>query len=205
MPPITLRPAPRQRPAVLAIGSSTGGPHALLSLFQALGKAIDVPILLTQHMPPAFLAQLASQIERAGGPTCGEAADGERLRNGHVHLAPGDAHMTLAGSPGEAVITLAHTPPENFVRPAVDPMLCSAAETFGGRVLAVILTGMGQDGLVGARCVTDRGGAVIAQDQASSIVWGMPGAVARAGLCHAVLPLADIAPKLVQTLRELRP
>ena len=194
---LRLRPAPQQPPAVLAIGSSTGGPSALLALFQALGDRVSVPILLTQHMPPLFTAQLAGQIGRLGGATCAEAVHGEALRPGHVHMAPGNRHLTVAKRDGAVQVALTDDPPENFCRPAVDPMLRSLATAFPGRVLVLMLTGMGQDGLLGAQQIVAGGGAVIAQDEASSVVWGMPGAVARAGLCHAVLPLGELAPKLL--------
>jgi two-component system chemotaxis response regulator CheB len=192
-----LRPAPVQRPTVLGIGSSTGGPAALLTLFQALGNRVAVPILLTQHMPASFTPQLAEHIHRLGGATCAEAVHGETLRPGHVHLAPGNRHLTLVGREGGVTIALTDDPPENFCRPAVDPMLRTLSAAYPGRVLTLMLTGMGQDGLRGAEQVVADGGSVIAQDEASSIVWGMPGAVARAGLCHAVLPLKELTPKLL--------
>jgi two-component system, chemotaxis family, protein-glutamate methylesterase/glutaminase len=195
---LRLRPVPQQRPAVLGIGSSTGGPAALLTLFQALGDRIVVPILLTQHMPAAFTPQLAEHINRLGGATCAEAVHGEPLRPGHVHLAPGNRHLTVVGREGGLTIALTDDPPENFCRPSVDPMLRSLSAAYPGRVLALMLTGMGQDGLRGAERIVGDGGSVIAQDEATSIVWGMPGAVARAGLCQAVLPLNELAPKLLQ-------
>ena len=195
---VRLRAASQQRPAVLGVASSTGGPAALLTLFQALGDRVAVPILLTQHMPASFTPQLADHIHRLGGATCAEAVHGEPLRPGHVHLAPGNRHLTVVGREGNATIALTDDPPENFCRPAADPMLRSLATTFSGRVLSLVLTGMGQDGLRGAEQVVAAGGGVIAQDEASSIVWGMPGAVARAGLCQAVLPLNEIASKLLQ-------
>jgi len=195
---LILRPAPQRQPAVLAIGSSTGGPAALLSLFRALGDRVAVPILLTQHMPAPFTPQLAERIARLGGPTCAEAIHGEALRPGHVHLAPGNHHLTVVRREDGVAIALTDDVPENFCRPAVDPMLRSLSVAFPGRVLALMLTGMGQDGLCGAEQVVGDGGSVIAQDEASSVVWGMPGAVARAGLCHAVLPLNELAPKLLQ-------
>jgi two-component system chemotaxis response regulator CheB len=195
---IQLRPAPAQRPTVLGIGSSTGGPAALLTLFQALGDRVTVPILLTQHMPASFTPQLAEHIHRLGGVTCAEAVHGEPLRPGHVHLAPGNRHMTVVGREANGTIALTDDPPENFCRPAVDPMLRGLSAAFPGRVLTLILTGMGQDGLRGAERVVADGGSVIAQDEATSIVWGMPGAVARAGLCQAVLPLNELAPKVLQ-------
>jgi two-component system chemotaxis response regulator CheB len=170
----------------------------LLTLFQALGDRVTVPILLTQHMPASFTPQLAEHIHRLGGVTCAEAVHGEPLRPGHVHLAPGNRHMTVVGREANGTIALTDDPPENFCRPAVDPMLRGLSAAFPGRVLTLILTGMGQDGLRGAERVVADGGSVIAQDEATSIVWGMPGAVARAGLCQAVLPLNELAPKVLQ-------
>lgn len=193
-----LRAASLQRPAILAIGSSTGGPAALLSLFRALGKQIAVPIVLTQHMPASFTAQLAEHIQHLGGPTCAEGVHGEPLRPAHVHLAPGNHHMLVVERDGTGMVALTDKPPENFCRPAVDPMLRSVSATYPGRVLTVILTGMGQDGLLGSKQIVAAGGTVMAQDEASSVVWGMPGAVARAGLCHAVLPLTELAGQIVK-------
>lgn len=190
---VTLRRQPAQRPDVLAVGSSTGGPAALLALFQTLGPKIRVPIVVVQHMPPAFTAQLANHINRLGGCTCAEAVHGEPLRAGHIHLAPGDRHLKVTSHNGRPHAVLTDDPPENFCRPAVDPMLSSLPAVFSGRVLIAMLTGMGQDGLVGSQQVVAAGGGVIAQDEASSVVWGMPGAVAKAELCHAVLPLSALA------------
>jgi two-component system chemotaxis response regulator CheB len=197
-PALRLLPAPQRRPAVLGVGSSTGGPAALLTLFQALGDRIAVPVVLTQHMPAAFTPQLAEHINRLGGATCAEAVHGEPLRAGHVHLAPGNRHLTVVGREGNLSIALTDDPPENFCRPSVDPMLRSLSAACPGRVLALMLTGMGQDGLRGAERVVSDGGSVIAQDEATSIVWGMPGAVARAGLCQAVLPLNELAPRVLR-------
>jgi two-component system, chemotaxis family, protein-glutamate methylesterase/glutaminase len=196
-----LRPAPALAPRLLAIGSSTGGPQALFTLVQGLGRSIKVPIVLTQHMPPTFTPILAEHLTRLGGPPCAEAKDGEALQPGRIYLAPGDRHLLINGTPGAMRARLTTDPPENYCRPAVDPMLRSAAAACGGRVLVAMLTGMGHDGLAGSRVVVDGGGAVVAQDEASSVVWGMPGAVAQAGLCHAILPLPRIATKLLELLR----
>ena len=193
-----LRASSSQRPAILAIGSSTGGPAALLSLFQALGNRVAVPIVLTQHVPASFTAQLAGHIQRLGGATCAEGVHGELLRSGHVHLAPGNHHMTIVRRHESVVVALTDDPPENFCRPAVDPMLRSVSAAYPGRVLTVMLTGMGQDGLAGSERVVADGGTVMAQDEASSVVWGMPGAVTRAGLCHAVLPVAELAVQILK-------
>ncbi len=194
---ILTRAAPTLPPRVLAIGSSTGGPQALLSVIPALGRKFPLPILLTQHMPAAFTAMLAEHINRLGGPTCAEAVDGEVLRPGHVHLAPGGRHMVVSGSGASLTVRLNDDPPENFCRPAVDPLLRSLAVATGDRTLAVILTGMGTDGLRGGEKLIAASGGMIAQDEASSVVWGMPGAVTQAGLCFAVLPLKEIAGKIL--------
>ena len=190
--------------ALLAVGSSTGGPQALFTLVQGLGKTLSVPVVLTQHMPATFTPILAEHIAKLGGMPCAEAKDGEPLQAGRIDLAPGDRHMLVSGARGSLTARLTTDPPENFCRPSVDPMLRSAAAACDGRVLVAMLTGMGQDGLAGTRCVVDAGGSAVAQDEATSVVWGMPGAVAQAGLCHAVLPLPRIAPKLIELLRMAR-
>lgn len=193
MPPALRRGGVSLPPAVVAIGASTGGPQALFTLFSGLGRKVPVPVLVTQHMPAAFTAILAQHLDRIGGPPCTEAKDGETPLPGRAYLAPGDTHLTVAQEGGGIRLRLSKAPPENFCRPAVDPMLRSAALAYGGRVLVVMLTGMGQDGLKGAEAVVAAGGRVIAQDEASSVVWGMPGAVAQAGLAAAVLPLSELA------------
>ncbi len=193
--PVTLRrPTAILTPKVLAIGSSTGGPQALFSLFKSLGDRSTVPILITQHMPATFTAILAEHLARASGMKCAEAIDGEPLRGRQIYVAPGGFHMIVEAKDSENLVRLTTTPPESFCRPAVDPMLRSIAEIFGALALVIILTGMGHDGLQGCKAVTAAGGTVIAQDEATSVVWGMPGAVATAGLCRAVLPIAEIGP-----------
>ena len=190
--PTLRRAAPRQAPALLAIGCSTGGPQALFSLLPALGARLPVPVVVTQHMPPTFTRLLAGHLDRLGALPCTEAEDGAALRPGHLYLAPGERHLLVEGAPGRLSARLSDGPAENFCRPAVDPMLRSAAAACGGRVLVLMLTGMGQDGLAGTRAVTEAGGTALAQDEASSVVWGMPGAVAQAGLCRDVLPLSAL-------------
>ena len=194
---IALRAAPRERPLLLALGSSTGGPNALFTVVQALSSRLPVPVVLTQHMPATFTPILAEHIDRLGVLSCAEAQDGMRLKPGHIALAPGDRHLIVHREGGVFGVRLSDAPPENFCRPSVDPMLRSAAACANGRVLVVMLTGMGHDGLAGTRAVVDQGGAALAQDEATSVVWGMPGAVARAGLAHAVLPLPQIGPKIL--------
>jgi two-component system chemotaxis response regulator CheB len=203
-PALRLRPAAIVSPRLLAIGSSTGGPQALFTLVQGLGKTLNVPVVLTQHMPPTFTAILAEHISKLGGMHCVEAKNGETLNAGHIYIAPGDRHLMVDGGRAGLQARLTTDPPENFCRPSVDPMLRSAAVACDGRVLVAMLTGMGQDGLAGTRRIIDAGGSAVAQDEATSVVWGMPGAVAQAGLCHAVLPLPRIAPKLLEMLRMPR-
>ncbi len=203
--PLRLRPPPSRPARLLAIGSSTGGPQALFTLVQALGKDIRLPVVITQHMPAAFTAILAEHIGRLGFMPCAEAREGERLAPGRIYLAPGDRHLLLRQAGGGLEARLSSDPPENFCRPAVDPMLRSAAAALDGRVLVVMLTGMGHDGLAGTRAVVEGGGGAIAQDEATSVVWGMPGAVAEAGLCHAVLPLPRIGPAVIEQLRGATP
>ena len=198
------RPAPLTPPRLLAIGSSTGGPQALFTLVQGLGRQIGVPVILTQHMPPTFTPILADHINRLGGLPCAEAKDGEMLTNGRIYLAPGDKHLVVEGRTGAMRARLTNDPPENFCRPSVDPMLRSACAAVEGRVLIAMLTGMGHDGLAGTRQLVEAGGCAIAQDEATSIVWGMPGAIAQAGLCHAILPLPAIAGKLRDILKAPR-
>lgn len=190
-----LRAPPAHPPRLVAIGSSTGGPQALLRVVGALGAGFPLPLLIVQHMPPAFTTMLASHLNRLGALPCVEATDGAAVEPGRILLAPGNRHMVAERTRTGLVVRLTDGPPENFCRPAVDPLLRSLAAS-EARTLAAILTGMGSDGLAGARTLVDSGGGVIAQDEASSVVWGMPGAVAKAGLCHAVLPLDGIAPWL---------
>jgi two-component system chemotaxis response regulator CheB len=192
---IVLRQASREVPQAIAIGSSTGGPQALFRMLGALKGVLRQPVFLTQHMPATFTTILAEHVARASGYPSAEGVDGEPVRGGHIYVAPGEFHMVVeVKDRDEKVIRLTKAPPENFCRPSVDPMLRSLAAVYGSRVLTLILTGMGHDGLEGGRAVIAAGGTLIAQDEATSIVWGMPGAVATAGLCSAVLPLDEIAP-----------
>jgi two-component system, chemotaxis family, protein-glutamate methylesterase/glutaminase len=193
---IALRAASTRRPELIAIGSSTGGPQALVELFSQLGPDVAQPILVTQHMPATFTVILAAHLARVSGRPCAEAEDGAPVQPGHIHVAPGGFHMLVEYKEGRRTLRLWDGPPENFCKPAVDPMLSSVVAAVGGAVLAVILTGMGNDGLKGCVKVAEAGGTVIAQDEESSVVWGMPGAVANAGLCSAVLPIGDIAARI---------
>jgi two-component system, chemotaxis family, protein-glutamate methylesterase/glutaminase len=194
-----------RRPALLAIGSSTGGPQALITFVAALGRDVPVPVVVTQHMPATFTAMLAQHLHRLGVLACAEARDGEALSPGRLYVAPGNRHLLVEGRTHILRARLSDAPAENFCRPSVDPMLRSAAAACGGRVLVVMLTGMGQDGLAGTRAVIEAGGVALAQDAASSVVWGMPGAIAQAGLAHRVLPLAQLAPATLALLHGRPP
>ncbi len=189
---ISLRPMPHLKPEIIAIGSSTGGPQALFEVVKAMGTALPQPVVITQHMPPSFTTILATHINRQSGVECVEATDGEVLRAGKYYVAPGDFHMLIVKKPEGPTVHLVKDPPENYCRPSVDPMLRSLVGVYGGRILVVILTGMGQDGKTGAEAIVAAGGAVVAQDEATSVVWGMPGAVAMAGLCSAIAPVNEI-------------
>jgi two-component system chemotaxis response regulator CheB len=190
--PIVLRKPAILAPKVVAIGSSTGGPQALFKLFEDLDGKVRQPIVITQHMPATFTTILAQHLDRMDGVSCQEATDGMPLAEGQVYLAPGDYHMLVEPAAGGHVLRLNQAAPENFCRPAVDPLFRSLAAAFGDRVLAVVLTGMGHDGLQGGQHLVEHGATVIAQDEASSVVWGMPGAVATGGLCSAVLPIGEL-------------
>ncbi|RBY92204.1 chemotaxis response regulator protein-glutamate methylesterase [Blastococcus sp. TBT05-19] len=192
--PAAPRTGPGKKPAVLVIGSSTGGPEALARVIPALPANLPVPILLTQHMPPVFTRQFAQRLDRLSALRVVEAVDGTPLVPGTVHLAPGDHHLVVRANARSAFTTsLNQNPPENFCRPAVDPLFRSAVAAYDGAVLGVVLTGMGADGRNGCGEIRNAGGTVIVQDQSTSVVWGMPGAVAQAGYADEVLPLDRIA------------
>lgn len=186
--------------SLIAIGSSTGGPEALRKVISGLAAHARTPIVISQHMPKVFTAILAEHISKTGLPAK-EAEDGEVLLAGRVYVAPGEHHLTVIGEPGAFRARLDQSPPVNFCRPAVDPLFESCAKAAGGGLLAVVLTGMGHDGREGARAARAAGARVIAQDQATSVVWGMPGAVAEAGLADMILPVEDIGPEIVRRLK----
>jgi two-component system chemotaxis response regulator CheB len=198
-PQLMRRAFSTQAPRALLIGSSTGGPQALMTLVTELGPVIDrFPVLITQHMPPTFTTILAEHLARSSHRPAHEAVDGEIVKAGRIYLAQGGRHMRVARLGTDVVIALDDGPPVNFCKPAVDPLFASAIDVWQGGILAVVLTGMGSDGMRGGKEIVAAGGSVIAQDEASSVVWGMPGAAANAGICAAVLPLNQIAPKLVR-------
>jgi two-component system, chemotaxis family, protein-glutamate methylesterase/glutaminase len=190
----TLRPFAVAPPRALLIGSSTGGPQALTALIGHIGAAIDrAPILITQHMPPTFTTVLAEHLTRSSGRRVNEAEHDEPIVPGGIYVAPGGRHMRVVRGQTGPAIALGDDPPINFCKPSVDPFLSSAAQVWGANSLALVLTGMGSDGTRGAADIAAAGGSVIAQDEETSVVWGMPRSVALAGLCSAVLPLREIA------------
>jgi two-component system, chemotaxis family, protein-glutamate methylesterase/glutaminase len=194
---------PRHRRAVVdfvCIGTSTGGPNALAELFLGLTRALPVPVAIVQHMPPMFTAMLAERLNTsASALRCHEARDGDLFEPGCALLAPGGRHMTVGRSAqGRLVARLTDAPPENSCRPAVDVLFRDAAEVVGGGVLGVVMTGMGHDGRRGAERIHEVGGHIIAQDEATSVVWGMPGSVVAAGLADIVLPLSEIAAEITR-------
>ncbi|MEP0520060.1 MAG: chemotaxis response regulator protein-glutamate methylesterase [Hyphomicrobiales bacterium] len=201
-----LKPFSMVAPRILVIGSSTGGPQALTTLFEEIGSNIrSVPVVVAQHMPPNFTAILAKNLGRCSGKPAEEASDGKPLLPGHIYVAPGSFHTVLQRNGESTVARLQDTPPINFCKPAVDPMFQSAAEIFGPSVLSLVLTGMGSDGAGGVKTISDKGGSVIAQDEESSVVWGMPKAAAESGCCSAVLPLNKIGPAVSRMLTGGRP
>jgi two-component system, chemotaxis family, protein-glutamate methylesterase/glutaminase len=192
-PPSVEAPFHERTPELLVIGSSTGGPNALSAFFKVLPKRPPFPIVVVQHMPPGFTKMLAERIQADCGIACVEVTGVMPLESGRIHIAPGDHHLVVTGSPSQPLLKLNMDPPENFCRPAVDPLFRSAAKTYGSGVLAVVLTGMGDDGARGSVEVVRTGGRVMIQDEATSVVWGMPGAVFRAGVAQRVLPLNELA------------
>lgn len=198
---VTLRKASDVKPTLLAIGSSTGGPQALFEFLKGLSPDFALPIVITQHMPATFTSILADHITKSANRPCAEGKQGDVLASGHIYVAPGDYHMTVKRQGTSLTLNLDQNPQENFCRPAVDPLFLSVAKTIGASALCVVLTGMGHDGMKGGGEIVEAGGTILAQDEKSSVVWGMPGAVATAGLCSAVLPVSGLS-KAVMTLVE---
>jgi len=190
---IALRKPSTVPPRILAIGSSTGGPQALFDVFEKVGPSLkSVPVVITQHMPPSFTKILAEKLGKLSGLPAREGENGERLQAGNIYVAPGDFHMRLKKDGPSVAIALDQEPPVHFCRPAVDPMFESVANIFGSASLGVVLTGMGHDGRDGGKIIVDAGGTIYAQDEETSVVWGMPGACAQAGICAGVYPLETI-------------
>lgn len=181
------------RPKIVVIGASTGGPNALTEVLTGLPAEFPLPIMIVQHMPPMFTPMLAQHLGRDSGRPCSEGRAGELIERNHMYVAPGDYHMTIGATGNRYVVRVNQHAEEHFCRPSVNPLFRSAASHYGKGVLAVMLTGMGDDGIEATRDIVDQGGYVIAQDEESSVVWGMPGAIVRAELAHQVLPLKKIA------------
>jgi two-component system chemotaxis response regulator CheB len=186
------------RPKVVVIGVSTGGPTALGAIMPGFPSGFSLPILVVQHMPPLFTRLLAERLNSTCQLPVGEATQGEMVVPGRILIAPGDFHMKLASNGDCVHISLDQSPRQNSCRPAVDALFTSAGEVYGGAALAVILTGMGQDGLHGAEILKAQGASILAQDEASSVVWGMPGAVVNGGLADRVLPLDEVVPEILR-------
>jgi two-component system, chemotaxis family, protein-glutamate methylesterase/glutaminase len=203
---VRTKPAPSGGPPnVVAIGVSTGGPNALQEIIPRLAADFPVPILAVQHMPPMFTATLAARLDSISSLRVKEGADGEIPKPGVMYIAPGGRHMVARrAADGTAVLGLTDAPPVNSCRPSVDVLLRSAGMTYGGRVLTVILTGMGSDGLAGATALSRQGAHVIVQDRDTSVVWGMPGAVAQAGRANEILPLGRIADRISRLVSRSR-
>ncbi|MGO9940401.1 MAG: protein-glutamate methylesterase/protein-glutamine glutaminase [Terracidiphilus sp.] len=200
-PPWRSRLAPQSakvRPKVVAIGVSTGGPTALGAILPQLPAEFPLPILIVQHMPPLFTRFLAERLCTSCRLSVKEASQGDQVAAGTILIAPGDFHLKVAGNGSGAHVCLDQSPPQNSCRPAVDALFSSVGEAYGGAVIAVILTGMGQDGLRGAEILKAQGASILAQDEATSVVWGMPGAIVNAGLADCVLPLDHVVPEILR-------
>ena len=195
---------PTSRVDVLTIGSSTGGPDALSSLLPQLPASFPVPVVIVQHMPPVFTRMFAQRLDGKCALSVKEAEDGDAVVPGRVLIAPGDKHLEVRRQGTGVVARLTDAPPENFCRPAVDVLFRSVAQAYGERTLAVVLTGMGSDGARGAEVLRRAGGEVVVQDEASSVVWGMPGAVATTGLAHRVLPLHSVGRDVLDVIARGR-
>jgi two-component system chemotaxis response regulator CheB len=200
-PPLSVEYGPVE---VLAIGTSTGGPNALAELIPALPGDFPVPIVVVQHMPPVFTRLLAARLTERSPLNIQEGKAGEILKAGDAWIAPGDHHMTVERQGTSVRLALNQDPPENSCRPAVDPLFRSVAKVYGPGVLSVVLTGMGSDGTTGAQHIRERGGQVLAQDEKSSVVWGMPGQLVGAGLANAVYPLASMAGEILRRVTMKR-
>lgn len=202
-PPVHLAPVvrpfaggPPARVDVVTIGVSTGGPDALTTVISSLPGDLAVPVLIVQHMPPIFTGLFAKRLDGKSALSVSEAQTGDEIEPGRVLIAPGDFHMRLRSDIHGVRVQLDQGTPENYCRPAVDALFRSAAEVYGGNTLAVVLTGMGSDGLRGTALILEAGGSAVVQDESTSVVWGMPGAIVHAGLPAEVLPLSSIGPAI---------
>jgi len=195
---------PSSKIEVVAIGASTGGPNALAEIMPRIPGDFPVPILIVQHMPPVFTAFLAERLAASAQIPIKEASPNARVEPNHAWIAPGDFHMTVVPEALQTHLAMDQRPPQNSCRPSVDVLFRSVAEVFGSRSLAVVLTGMGQDGLRGCEYIHEAGGQIVVQDEATSVVWGMPGAVANAGIADRILPLAAIAEEIIRSVTARR-
>jgi len=186
---------------LVAMGTSTGGPNALAKVLSVLPAEFPVPMVIVQHMPPMFTRLLADRLSLICALPVREAIAGTPLQAGTVWIAPGNHHLVIAGLRSQCFLQLIQTPPENFCRPSVDVLFRSVAQVFAARCLAVVMTGMGQDGLRGGEAIRSAGGRVWAQDEASSVVWGMPGYVVQKGLAQRILPLSHIGREISATVQ----
>jgi len=204
MTPVRAKALPRTktRPKVVGIGVSTGGPTALSAILPQFPAGFPLPVLVVQHMPPLFTRLLAERLHATCRLPVEEAKQGGRVEAGKILIAPGDFHMKVSPDGAQVRVCLDQSPPQNSCRPAVDALFVSIGEVYGGAVIAVILTGMGQDGLRGTEILKAQGANVLAQDEASSVVWGMPGAVVNAGLADRVLPLDQVVAEIVRVARQ---
>lgn len=206
--PLPLRTGPEVAPTrgarvagrteIVAIAASTGGPRALATILELLPRELAAPVVIVQHMPPLFTKSLAERLDDCTPLRCAEGEDGAPLEPGTVWIAPGNWHMSVVKEGSSATLRLSGEAPENSCRPAADPLFRSVADAYGAGTLGVVLTGMGQDGLRGAERIREKRGAIIVQDEATSVVWGMPGAIARAGLADRILPVRDIAGEIAR-------
>jgi two-component system chemotaxis response regulator CheB len=196
---------PAVEPRILAIAASTGGPNALAELVHALPIDFPLPVLVTQHMPPIFTHMLAQRLSREGALACDEARDGDVITAGRIYMAPGDYHLLVSVVNDVPIVRLAHGEPENHCRPSADPMFRSVAHAYGAGSLALVLTGMGDDGRRGCEAIVAAGGRVMVQDEASSVVWGMPGSVVESGVPCAILPLTSMAQHIMSLCRVRTP
>jgi two-component system chemotaxis response regulator CheB len=203
-PQAFVRPASQERVDVLAIGTSTGGPNALAAVLPHIPADFPVPILIVQHMPPLFTRFLADRLAACSHIPVKEAVAGQEIVPGEAWVAPGDYHMSVCKDGNRVRILTDQRPPENSCRPSVDVLFRSVAEIYRAGVLAVVMTGMGQDGLIGCERLRKEGGQIFVQDEQTSVVWGMPGFVAKAGLADRVLPLGQIGPELVRNIYGAR-
>jgi len=187
---------------VVGLGVSTGGPNALLKVIPLINKEFQVPILCVQHMPPMFTASLAERLDKLSNIEVVEAKDGEVIKNGRMYIAPGGRHMVARKGASDYIIGLVDTPPVNSCRPAVDVLFRSMINIFGGNILTVIMTGMGNDGMAGVSAIRRKGGYSIVQDESSSVVWGMPGAVAKSDNADEIVVLDNMAVRIEEIVTK---